>query len=55
MAVMVPRSDSPTINGGTAKVFRFDQHGVGQPRVQGSSADIGTVESDDLFEDGFEE
>lgn len=54
-AVMVPRTGSPAIDAGTDNSFWFDQRGDGYPRVQGTAADIGAVEADGLFEDGFED
>jgi len=45
---------SPAIDmGGNPSSLTFDQRGV--PRVENGRADIGAVESDDLFRDGFDQ
>jgi hypothetical protein len=52
---MMPQGGSPLINAGNnAQGGKYDQRGAGFDRVIGPNADIGAVESDVLFANGFD-
>jgi hypothetical protein len=52
---MLPDPGSPLINAGNnAQGGKYDQRGAGFDRVIGANADIGAVESDVLFANGFD-
>lgn len=54
-STMLPLSGSPAINAGNnVNGGKYDQRGVGFPRVVGANADIGAVETDTIFENGFD-
>jgi hypothetical protein len=50
-----PKTNSPAIGHGNNLAGQpYDQRGPGFPRVLGGAPDIGAVESDGIFADGFE-
>ena len=52
---MAPLSGSVAINNGNnVNNGKYDQRGPGYPRVVGANADIGAVESDTIFANGFD-
>jgi len=52
---MAPLSGSLAINhGNNVNNGKYDQRGPGYPRVVGANADIGAVESDTIFANGFD-
>ena len=54
-ATMMPLATSLAVNAGNnANNGKYDQRGPGYPRVVGANADIGAVETDVLFRNGFE-
>jgi len=54
-ATMLPLSTSLAINAGNnVNNGKYDQRGPGYPRVVGANADIGAVESDVIFANGFD-
>jgi hypothetical protein len=54
-ATMMPLATSLAINAGNnVNSAKYDQRGAGFPRVVGANADIGAVESDVIFANGFD-
>ena len=52
---MMPLKGSPLINVGEPVAgFKYDQRGDPHRRIIGSKVDIGAVETDTLFADGFQ-
>ncbi|MET0231511.1 MAG: choice-of-anchor Q domain-containing protein [Rhodanobacteraceae bacterium] len=52
---MAPLTGSPAINNGNnVNNGKYDQRGPGYPRTVGANTDIGAVESDTLFANGFD-
>jgi hypothetical protein len=54
-STMLPLTGSPAINAGNnVNGGKYDQRGAGFPRVVGANADIGAVETDTIFANGFD-